>query len=65
MTMHHQHRAYHELRLTDGTLVDGPVSITFDDDDNPVEWHHLTSEEPFTVWIGGVFCISEVRKTDL
>ena len=65
MTMPWKHRAYHDLRLADGTFVAGPVSIAFDEDDNPVEWHRLTAEEPFTVWIGGLFCVPKDRKTVL
>lgn len=50
-----KHKAYHALRLADGMMVEGPVSVTFDNDDKIISWHLLTGEEPFTEWIGGLY----------
>ncbi len=48
------HRAYHALRLSNGQLIQGPVSVSFDAEGNVISWHLLDSEEPFTEWVGGV-----------
>lgn len=55
MSSPYKKRAYHDLQLPDGTIVKGPVSITLDVDDKLVSWHHLSAEEPFTEWIGGLY----------
>ena len=47
-------KAYHRLLLPDGTLVEGPVVVSFDEKGNLLEWHHLQQEEARTEWVGGV-----------
>ena len=59
MTFRVKQKAFHDLRLSDGTLVAGPVSVTFDADDHPVSWHLLTAEEPFTEWVGGLYVVTK------
>ena len=46
-------RAYHEIVLPDGTLVEGPVVCETDKEGHLVSWHLLRQEEPFTEWLGG------------
>ncbi|HBC29055.1 MAG TPA: hypothetical protein DC006_05230 [Prevotellaceae bacterium] len=46
-------KAYHRLRTADAHTIEGPVSVQCDHHGNITEWHRLTREEPFTIWIGG------------
>lgn len=48
-------RAYHDIRLSDGTLEHGPVVVETDEKKNLIGWHKLQQEEAFTEWIGGTY----------
>ena len=46
-------KAYHRLFLPDGTLVEGPVIVSLDENGNVLEWHRMQQEEARTEWVGG------------
>ena len=52
-------KAYHSLRRKDGTIVEGPVVVSFRDDGTAAEWHLLQGEEPATEWVGCQFDFPE------
>lgn len=52
-------RAYHDILLTDGTLLAGPVVVETNRDGSIVGWHLLEAEEPFTEWVGGTYSVGE------
>lgn len=46
--------AYNRLHLDDGSVVMGPVVVSYDiDTRDATEWHLLSGEEPFVIWNGG------------
>lgn len=57
-------RAYHDIRLPDGTLVAGPVVVESDPRGNMLSWHPLQGEEPFTEWVGGTYFASLRVKSE-
>ncbi|MBQ8454658.1 MAG: hypothetical protein IJ537_04855 [Bacteroidaceae bacterium] len=48
-------RAYHDIRLPDGTVKKGPLVVETDDEGRFLAWHLLLQEEPFTEWVGGTY----------
>ena len=48
-------RAYHDIRLSDGTVQSGPIIVETDEEGRLLRWHKLQAEEPFTEWVGGTF----------
>lgn len=52
-------RAYHDILLTDGTLLAGPVVVETNRDGSTVGWHLLEAEEPFTEWVGGTYSVEQ------
>lgn len=46
--------AYNRLRLDDGSVVAGPVVVSYEiGTGRATEWHLLSGEEPFVIWNGG------------
>jgi len=50
-------RAYHNILLPDGTLLEGPVVVETDSEGHFLDWHKLQQEEPFTEWLGGTYSV--------
>lgn len=50
-----KNKAYHSIRLSKVEIIHGPVVVSFDENENMIEWHYLKSEEPMTEWIGGTY----------
>ena len=49
--------AYHRISLPDGTMVEGPVVVSLDENGKVSEWHRLQREEAQTEWVGGCYII--------
>ena len=52
-------RAYHQIRLPDGSIHEGPIVVETDSDGTLIGWHLLKEEEAFTEWVGGTRTITE------
>ena len=55
-------RAYHSLVLHDGTAVEGPLIVQFDDNEQPAAYRILTQEEADTEWVGGTYAFPEPEE---
>lgn len=47
-------KAYHRIHTSDAFILEGPVSVLFNQQGDITEWHQLKNEEPFTIWVGGI-----------
>lgn len=45
--------AFHRLRLEDGTMIEGPLVVVYEND-RMVEYYPLVREEAGVIWQGGV-----------
>lgn len=45
--------AFHRLRLEDGTMIEGPLVVVYEND-WMVEYYPLVHEEAGVIWQGGV-----------
>lgn len=52
----HYYKAFHRLHLPGGEIIQ-PAVVVFDEQGEPLSWHPLTAEEPFTEWVGGDYHI--------
>lgn len=52
-------RAYHDILLPDGILLQGPVVVETDNEGHFQSWHLLQQEESFTEWVGGIYTLSK------
>lgn len=55
-------RAYHQMLMPDGTLIQGPLVVETDASGTFLRWHLLRGEEASTEWIGGLYDAAKAKR---